>query len=83
MSLPHTLLGLLDRSPAHGYQLRELARGYSWIYPLSNANIYPALRKLELNHWVEHHEEPHGGRVRKVYHVTEAGRAEPGQARRR
>jgi DNA-binding PadR family transcriptional regulator len=76
MSLRHTLLGILDWTTLHGYALRELAKGYSWIYPMTNANIYPTLRQLEGEGFVEHRSEVHEGRLRKVYQITEAGREE-------
>lgn len=60
----------------HGYALREWARNYGWLYPMTNANIYPTLRKLESAGLVVHTQEIHSGRVRKVYEITEAGRAE-------
>ncbi len=76
MSLRHTLLGILDWIPAHGYALREMARGYSWIHPMTNANIYPALRELESEGFIQHTQEVHDGRLRKVYTITESGRTE-------
>ena len=76
MSLQHTLLGLLDWVPLHGYRLREWARSYSWIYPMTNANIYPTLGKLEREGLIEHTAETHHGRKRKVYRATIKGRDE-------
>ena len=76
MSLRHTLLGLLDWTSLHGYALRELAKGYSWIYPMTNANIYPTLRQLENEGFVRHDSAVHDGRLRKVYEITEGGRDE-------
>jgi DNA-binding PadR family transcriptional regulator len=76
MSLRHTLLGILDWIPAHGYALREMAKGYSWIYPMTNANIYPALRDLEEEGFIQHTQEIHEGRLRKVYTITDSGRGE-------
>ena len=76
MSLRHTLLGILDWTTLHGYALRELAKGYSWIYPMTNANIYPTLRQLEEEGFVEHESEIHEGRLRKVYSITADGREE-------
>ena len=55
--------------------LRALAKGYSWIYPMTNANIYPTLRTLEEEGFVEHHSEVHDGRLRKIYAITDAGLA--------
>jgi len=76
MSLQHLLMGLLDRKPLHGYALRDQARRYGWFYPMTNANIYPTLRRLEESGWILHAEEVHGGRVRKVYEITDQGRSE-------
>jgi DNA-binding PadR family transcriptional regulator len=74
MPLRHTLLGLLNDRPMHGYLLRQHAKGYSWIYPMTNASIYPALHALEEDGFINHKSEIHKGRARKIYHITEAGR---------
>jgi DNA-binding PadR family transcriptional regulator len=76
MSLRHTLLGILDWIPSHGYALREMAKGYSWLYPMTNANIYPTLRQLEEEGFVSHRDEIHEGRLRKIYDITTDGRSE-------
>lgn len=76
MSLRHTLLALLDWMPLHGYALREGATGYSWLHPMTNANIYPVLRELENAGFIEHRQEVVGGRLRKVYSTTAAGKSE-------
>lgn len=76
MPLQHTLLGLLDRGPRHGYRLRQDAKRYSWIYPMTHASIYPALHDLEKKGFVSHHAEVHNGRARKVYAITDVGRRE-------
>lgn len=76
MAVKHTLLGLLSWKPMHGYRLRQVAQAYSWMYPMTNASVYPALHELESDGWVEHESEVHNGRARKVYRITEAGRGE-------
>ncbi len=76
MSLRHTLLGLLAWGPTHGYVLRKQAREYSWIYPMTNASIYPALRALEQGGFISHHSEVHSGRARKIYEISPSGRDE-------
>jgi DNA-binding PadR family transcriptional regulator len=76
MPLRHTLLGLLHWQPMHGYRLRKHAKEYSWIYPMTNASIYPALHGLENDGFISHHSEIHNGRARKVYEITDSGRAE-------
>jgi len=75
MPLKHTLLGLLDKEAMHGYKLRKRAGEFSWIYPMTNASIYPALHALEGDGLISHESEIHNGRARKIYHITDAGRA--------
>ena len=76
MAVRHTLLGLLSWEPMHGYRLRKVAQEYSWMYPMTNASIYPALHGLEGDGFVEHDTEVHNGRARKVYRITHGGRSE-------
>lgn len=76
MPLRHTLLGLLQWQPMHGYRLRQHAKEYAWIYPMANASIYPALHRLEEEGFIGHQTEIHNGRARKVYQITAAGRQE-------
>ena len=76
MAVRHTLLGLLSWEPMHGYRLRQVAQAYSWMYPMTNASVYPALHELEAGGYIEHDSEVHNGRARKVYRITDAGRAE-------
>jgi len=60
----------------HGYRLRQVAQAYSWMYPMTNASVYPALHELESDGYIEHESEVHNGRARKVYRITDAGREE-------
>jgi DNA-binding PadR family transcriptional regulator len=76
MTLRHTILGILDWVPMHGYALREVTRSYAWIQPMANVNLYPTLRELETAGLVRHVDEIHDGRLRKVYSITDAGKAE-------
>ncbi|HIG01602.1 MAG TPA: PadR family transcriptional regulator [Myxococcales bacterium] len=74
MPLRHTLLALLNESPMHGYLLRQHANRYSWIYPMTNASIYPALHALEADGFITHKSVIHSGRARKTYYISEPGR---------
>jgi DNA-binding PadR family transcriptional regulator len=68
MSVPLTLLGLLEREPSHGY---ELKRDYDMFFargkPLSYGQVYGTLSRL-----AEHGEGPE----RRRYVITEQGVAE-------
>ncbi|GIG85947.1 PadR family transcriptional regulator [Plantactinospora endophytica] len=67
------LLKLLDDGPRHGYELiRLLEERFLGLYAPSAGTIYPRLARLEAEGLVTH--DAVGGR--KVYRITEAGRAE-------
>ncbi|MGK5631807.1 helix-turn-helix transcriptional regulator [Streptomyces sp. URMC 123] len=67
------LLKLLDEAPRHGYEvIRLLEERFQGRYAPSAGTVYPRLAKLEAEGLVTHATE--GGR--KVYSITEAGRAE-------
>ena len=70
------LLKLLDESPRHGYDvIRELEDRFMGLYSPSAGTIYPRLARLESEGLVTH--EVSVGR--KVYRITDAGRAELGE----
>ncbi|MFB7247812.1 PadR family transcriptional regulator [Streptomyces populi] len=67
------LLKLLDEAPRHGYEvIRLLEERFQGLYAPSAGTVYPRLAKLEAEGLVTHTSE--GGR--KVYAITDAGRAE-------
>ncbi|MFU8872046.1 PadR family transcriptional regulator [Micromonospora sp. SL4-19] len=67
------LLKLLDDGPKHGYELiRLLEDRFLGLYAPSAGTIYPRLQRLEVEGLVSH--TAAGGR--KVYEITEPGRAE-------
>ncbi|MFF2504439.1 helix-turn-helix transcriptional regulator [Streptomyces sp. NPDC058067] len=67
------LLKLLDEAPRHGYEvIRLLEERFQGLYAPSAGTVYPRLAKLEAEGLVTHTTQ--GGR--KVYSITDAGRAE-------
>ncbi len=67
------LLKLLAEGPKHGYELiRLLENRFLGLYAPSAGTIYPRLQRLEVEGLVTH--AASGGR--KVYEITDAGRAE-------
>ncbi|MBB1243099.1 helix-turn-helix transcriptional regulator [Streptomyces durbertensis] len=67
------LLKLLDESPRHGYEvIRLLEERFHGLYAPSAGTVYPRLAKLAAEGLVSQTTE--GGR--KVYSITDAGRAE-------
>ena len=78
MSLDHAILGFLNYSPLSGYDLKKAFDvSVKHFWPADQSQIYRTLTRLTENGWaemevVEQTERPD----RKVYHITEAGRAE-------
>jgi DNA-binding PadR family transcriptional regulator len=70
------LLGVLAAAPGHGYAvitaLRERSDG---ALDLTEGAVYPALHRLESAGLLASAWEPVGGRRRRVYRLTAAGRA--------
>ena len=78
MSVPLTLLGLLDREPSHGYDLK---RDYDTFFgrdkPLPYGQVYATLSRLARDGKVDAGpSEPGEGPDRKRYTITDMGRGE-------
>lgn len=75
---PTLLMAVLRQGPLHGYAIaREIERRSNEALHLGEGSLYPALRTLERSGWVVCRWEPQAsGPARKVYELTEAGRAE-------
>ena len=76
MSVAYTLLGLLEREPSHGYDLK---REYDTIFgrgkPLPFGQVYATLARLVRDGKVVPGEsEPGAGPDRKRYAITDAGK---------
>ncbi len=77
------LLAALESGPLHGYAVIEaLVRGSGGHLELSTGTVYPALRRLERVGLADGQWETVGGRRRRTYTITRAGRRELAAARR-
>jgi len=78
VSVPHTLLGLLETGPRHGYDLkREYDARFAHARPLKYGQIYSTLARLQRDGLVMlDAEEPGQGPDRKRYVITEDGATE-------
>lgn len=75
MSVSHTLLGLLESGPRHGYDLkRTFDVHFGHDRPLHYGQVYATMSRL-LKHGLVEVEgtEPGGGPERKRYAITDAG----------
>lgn len=75
MSIGHTLLGLLETGPRHGYDLkRAFDERFGHDRPLHYGQVYSTMSRLLKNGLVEVEGiEPGDGPERKRYAITDAG----------
>ena len=69
------LLAALEAGPLHGYAVMEVLRaGSGGRFDLPTGTVYPALHRLERAGLVHSRWSTEGGRRRRSYSLTEAGR---------
>jgi PadR family transcriptional regulator, regulatory protein AphA len=70
------VLGMLSLGPRSGYDIKQVVdRSTRFFWAASYGQIYPELRRLEEEGLIEGEDAPSGGRSRRVYKLTKAGRA--------
>ena len=76
--VPTLILAVLARGPCHGYAIaRAIERESNEVLRLREGSLYPVLRELEQQQLVEGNWEiQESGPARKIYAISEAGRAE-------
>ena len=65
------VLAAVERHDSYGYQIIKDMKPYVTI---SESTLYPILRRLEAADLLTVRSAEHGGRLRKYYHITPAGR---------
>ncbi len=70
------ILSLLEDQSRHGYELGKLIESRSeGVLKLNAASLYPILYRLEAQKWIKGRwEKPKGGRRRRCYSLTAAGK---------
>jgi DNA-binding PadR family transcriptional regulator len=69
------VLGLLSHRPLSGYDIKAIVdRSTRFFWAASYGQIYPELRRLESEGLIRGEDAPNGGRTRRVYELTDAGR---------
>ena len=69
------ILGMLSLRPRSGYDIKTVVdRSTRFFWAASYGQIYPELRRLEEEGLIEGEDAPSGGRSRRVYKITKAGR---------
>jgi DNA-binding PadR family transcriptional regulator len=68
------VLGMLRLGATSGYAIKKAAdASTSAIWPVSLAQVYPELARLERHGLVSRREDPQGARARSAYELTEEG----------
>lgn len=65
------VLAAIKNEDSYGYQIIKDMKPYVSI---SESTLYPILRRLETAGCLEVYSIEHNGRLRKYYHITDAGR---------
>lgn len=72
--ISYMVLGMLRLGATSGYAIKKAAdASTSNIWPVSLAQVYPELARLERGKFVVRHEDPRGSRSRARYELTEEG----------
>jgi len=73
----YPVLASLAAAPAHGYEIKRglEERFGSAVAPLNIGQVYTSLQRLQRDELVVDEEAREGGRDRRVYRLTDAGRA--------
>ena len=74
-TLEACILQLIKNKDMYGYEMIETLRERSMnVFSLKAGTLYPILHKLEEQGYVETYEEEIGGKTRKYYTLTKAGK---------
>lgn len=72
--ISYMVLGMLRLGATSGYAIKKAAdAGATVIWPISLAQVYPELARLEDHGFVTRHDDPQGARARARYAMTEKG----------
>ena len=82
--VPVLVMAILAEAPCHGYAIaREIERRSGQKFKMREGTLYPALRVLEQNGWIEGRWEVQpSGPARKVYSLSQTGHRELAQRMR-
>ncbi|AOZ88440.1 PadR family transcriptional regulator [Bacillus xiamenensis] len=69
--LEFCVLAVLKKGDSYGYQI---IKDISHCIEMSESTLYPILKRLEQNNYVETYSQEHNSRLRKYYRMTKSGR---------
>ncbi len=65
-----SVLKILSKGESYGY---KIIKDVSNVIEISESTLYPILKRLEANNYVEVYSAEHNGRLRKYFKITESG----------
>ncbi len=65
------VLSVVDRKDTYGYEITQYLRS---AVDISESTLYPVLRRLQKNEFLETYDREYMGRNRRYYHVTAKGK---------
>ncbi|GLF92115.1 PadR family transcriptional regulator [Bacillus safensis] len=68
--LEFCVLAVLKKGDSYGYQI---IKDMSQCIEISESTLYPILKRLEQNNYVETYSQEHNSRLRKYYRMTKSG----------
>ena len=71
--LEGSVLAIISRQETYGY---EISQTIKLVAAIKESTLYPILKKLEQNGYLETYSQAFNNRTRKYYHLTDAGRAQ-------
>lgn len=72
------VLAVLSHGDTYGYVLTQSVKQ---TMDISESTLYPVLRRLQKDGYLETYDQPFQGRNRRYYHITEAGQNRLEEAR--
>jgi PadR family transcriptional regulator AphA len=73
----YVVLGMIGLGARSGYEIKQMVElSIRFFWTISQAQIYPSLETLERTGLITGRAEPRGKRPRRVYEITEQGKAE-------
>ena len=67
------MLAVLNSEDTYGYKLTQQTKE---MLDISESTIYPVLRRMQKTGWLEIYDQPHLGRNRRYYRITDAGKTQ-------
>lgn len=67
------ILAIVREQDSYGY---EISQTIKLVAAIKESTLYPILKKLEQNGYLETYSQAFNNRTRKYYHLTDAGRAQ-------